>query len=82
MELFTQSEFIKYEWKRNETKLNKIKNKLKNYSWIIWTIPFYLITSYYNGIKSGLIIFGLLISGVLLGAIILLTIDGVCVQAY
>jgi len=56
--------------KRNETKLDKIQNKLKNYSWFVWTIPFFLIVSYYSGIKSGLIISGLLISGVLLGAII------------
>jgi ABC-type transport system involved in cytochrome c biogenesis permease component len=56
--------------KRNETKLDKIQNKLKNYSWFVRTIPFFLIVSYYSGIKSGLIISGLLISGVLLGAII------------
>ncbi len=56
--------------KRNETKLDKIQGILKNYSWSVWAILFFLIVSYYNGIKSGLIISGLLISGTLLGVII------------
>tara|TARA_B100000767_G_C19477028_1_gene414572 strand:+ start:159 stop:590 length:432 start_codon:yes stop_codon:yes gene_type:complete len=56
--------------KTDKIRPNKIKNKLKNYSWLVWTIPFFFIVSYYSGIKSGLMISGLLICGVLLGAII------------
>lgn len=56
--------------KKSETKLNKIKCNLKNYSWFLWLIPLFLIVSYSSGIETGFFICGLMISGVLLGGII------------